>query len=152
MYARNLWNLLGRGMPVSDRAIEMSAPQLARKKLLGALQPFLDKTKIRPFGHDVLIAVYTRANEKTAGGIIFPDSNREDEFQGITGLILAMGPLASDNNPEFLPWFGGLPPRVGDWIGFNVQDGKMFKVGPITCRLIEWKYLRFATDAPDAVM
>ncbi len=77
---------------------------------------------------------------------------QEDEFQGITGLILAMGPLASDANPDFGPWFGGTPPRVGDWIGFNVRDGTRIKLGGTTCRLIEWKYLRFATLMPDSVM
>ncbi len=139
-------------MSVSDRAIEMSAPQLARQKILDELRPFLDKTNIRPFGHDVLIAVYNRAGQKTKGGLELPDNYRTDEFQGITGLIIAMGPLASDANPEFLPWFGGKPPKVGDWIGYSVQDGKMFQVGSVVCREIEWKYLRFGTDAPDLVM
>lgn len=139
-------------MPVVNAAIEMDAPQRARQEILDALSPFLDKTKIRPFGHDVLIAVYSRSGRKTAGGILIADTNREDEFQGITGLIIAMGPLASDNSPEFMDWFGGQPPKLGDWIGYNVRDGVSFKVGPITCRLIEWKYLRFATASPDAVM
>lgn len=139
-------------MPVSDRAIEMSAPQLARQELLDELKPFLTKTNIRVFGHDVLIAVYSRAGKKTAGGIIIPGADRTDDFQGITGLILSMGPLASDRNPEFMPWFGDRPPKVGDWIGFNVADGKMIQVGTVTCRQIEWKYLRFGTDTPDLVM
>src|SRR5207247_948360 len=84
----------GSGMPVSDRAIEMSAPQLARQKILDALQPSLEKTDMRIYGHDVLIAVYNRSGEKTAGGVFIPDANREDEFQGITGLIVQMGPMA----------------------------------------------------------
>ncbi len=150
-------------MPVSNQAILMDAPQLARQALLDELKPFLDKTEIQVFGHDVLIAVYNRAGKKTAGGIIIADSNREDEFQGITGLILEMGPMARGDvdgfphhNAEFNAWFG-IPqgrraPKVGDWIGFSTQDGKMFKVGSVTCREIEWKYLRFATLTPDAVM
>ena len=139
-------------MPVPVRALEMDAPQLARQEILDEVRPFLDKTGLRPFGHDVLIAVYSRSGKKTAGGIFIPDSDREDEFQGITGLILAMGPLASDNNPEFNAWYGDAPPRVGDWIGFNVRDGISIKLGATACRLIEWKYLRFATLTPDAVM
>ncbi len=130
----------------------MSAPQLARQQIMDEVAPFLEKTKIRAFGHDVLIAVYTRAGAKSQGGIIIPDNNREDEFQGVTGLILAMGPLASDNNPEFLRWFGDKPPRVGDWIGFSVRDGSRFSLGTRTCRMIEWKFLRFGTDVPDLVM
>lgn len=140
-------------MSVAAHAIEMEAPHQARQELLDELRPFLDKTQIRPFGHDVLIAVYNRAGKKTAGGIIVPGSNREDEFQGITGLILALGPMArAENNPDLMTWFDGQPPKVGDWIGFNVRDGIKFLVGPITCRLIEAKYLRFATVTPDAVM
>ncbi len=145
-------------MSLSTQAILMDAPQQARQELLDELQPFLDQTNIRVFGHDVLIAVYDRAGKKTARGIIMPESNRTDEFQGITGLILAMGPMASSNvegfphhNAEFHAWFAGRPPKVGDWIGFSVQDGKMFKVGTVTCREIEWKYLRFGTDTPDTV-
>lgn len=139
-------------MPVVDRAIEMNAPQAARQELLDELRPFLDKTQIRPFGHDVLIAVYNRAGKRTAGGIIIADSNREDEFQGITGLIIAMGPRATLENPEFESWFGGDPPKIGDWIGFNTRDTIGFKVGSVMCRMVEWKYLRFATATPDAVM
>lgn len=139
-------------MPVVDRAIEMSESHLARQKLFDAVTPLLEKTQLRPFGHDVLIAVYDRAGERTTGGVFLPENNREDEFQGITGLILAMGPMASDSNPHFADWFGGSPPRVGDWIGFSVRDGIRLKLGRTTCRLIEWKFLRFATRVPDAVM
>ncbi len=141
-------------MTVVTRAVEMEAPQAARQELLAELSPFLDKTDIRNriFGNDVLIAVYDRSGKKTAGGVIMPDSYREDEFQGITGLILAMGPMASDANPDWDPWFGDHPPRVGDWIGFSTKDGVRIKVGGVLCRLIEWKYLRFGTASPDAVM
>lgn len=141
-------------MSVVDRALEMEAPQAARAKLLDELAPFLKKTDIqnRIYGNDVLIAVYSRAGMKSSGGILISDTYREDEFQGITGLILAMGPLASPENPAFERWFGNHPPQVGDWIGFSVKDGSIFKVGSVTCRSIEWKFLRFGTLVPDAVM
>lgn len=139
-------------MPVVNAAIEMDAPQRARQEILDALTPYLEKTKLRVFGHDVLIAVYNRSGQKTAGGIYIPDANREDEFQGVIGLIVAMGPLASDNNPEFVEWFGGQHPKLGDWIGFNIRDGVAYKVGGTTCRLIEWKYLRLGVAVPDLVM
>lgn len=139
-------------MGVANQAIEMQAPQAARQRIVDDLQPFLDKTNIRPFGNDVLIAVYTRAGGLSAGGVYIPESNREDEFQGITGLIIEMGPMASNRHPDWEDWFGDHPPKKGDWIGFNVRDGVSFKVGSTMCRMIEWKYLRFGTDVPDAVM
>lgn len=132
----------------------MAAPEKARQELLAELAPFLDKTDIRNriYGNDVLIAVYSRAGQKTAGGIMMPDTYREDEFQGITGLILAFGPMASDRHPEWSEWFGDHPPKVGDWVGFRVADGVRFQVGSRVCRLIEWKFLRFGTAVPDSVM
>jgi len=130
----------------------MAAPQEARHELLDELRPHLERTLLRVFGNDVLIAVYDRAGKKTKGGIIVPETNREDEFQGITGLILDFGPLASRENQRFMDWFGGDPPKIGDWIGFNTKDGIRFKVGEVLCRSIEWQYLRFATHVPDLVM
>lgn len=139
-------------MPVVDRPILMEAPQQARQELLDELRPHLEKTQLTVFGHDVLIAVYNRAGKKTAGGVFLPETNREDEFQGIVGLVVAFGPMASDENPDFVRWFGGTPPKVGDWVGFNTRDTVCFKLGQVTMREVEWKYLRFRTLVPDEVM
>lgn len=136
-------------MPVSDRAIEMSDAHLARQELLDAVTPDLKRTEMRAFGPDVMIAVYDRAGKKTVGGVFLPETVREDEYQGIIGLILDMGPLASEEDPNFKRWFGGKPPKVGDWIGFRVIDGTRTKLGKNMIRFIEWKLLRFPTLVPD---
>jgi co-chaperonin GroES (HSP10) len=127
-----------------------TAPDKARDELLAEFQPFIDKTGIRPFGHDVLIGVYSRAGKKTSGGIILTETYREDDYQGITGVILGMGPMCQGET--FNAWFGNEPPKEGDWVGFSVKDGTRFLIGDRICRLIEWKYLRFATRVPDYTM
>lgn len=68
----------------------------------------------------VLMAVYM-APEKTAGGIIRPDSNREeDRHQSKVCLVLATGPDAfvSDDKWSWPDNFG-----VGDWVYMKRSDG-----------------------------
>lgn len=129
--------------------METSADK-ARDEIFADLQPFLDKTELQPFGQDVAICVFSRAGKKSAGGVMLPDSYQEDEFQGITGLVIALGPLCQ--GPEFDCWFGKRAPKVGDWVGYSVKDGTRFGMGGRVIRLIEWKYLRFATRVPDLTM
>ena len=125
----------------------------AREELEAELRPSLEKTKIRAVGHDILIAMYNRANKKTSGGIIIPGSNREDEFHGKVGMIISLGPMCSEEtSPGYNDWFGGHPPKIGEWWGVSVRDGVSALVGKTACRLVEWKYLRFQTQAPDEVM
>ena len=134
----------------------------AREELEAELRPSLEKTKIRAVGHDILIAMYNRANKKTSGGIIIPGSNREDEFQGKVGMIVSLGPKCCEEHDDdgklvkgtsgYNEWFGGRPPQIGEWWGVSSRDGVSTLVGKTACRLVEWKYLRFQTQAPDEVM
>jgi hypothetical protein len=138
-------------MPVAAQVIQMrDSGEVAARELMSEVQPFLDKTRIRAFGDDVLIAVYDRSGKQTAGGLWIAETNEEDKFQGKVGLILSMGPLCE--GPEFDAWFGDDPPKVGDWIGVNIRDGMAMLLGKTTCRLVEWKYLRFPTAVPDLTM
>lgn len=138
-------------MSVASRVIAMrETSEVAKRALLDEITPYLEKTKIRAVGHDVLIAMYNRAGKQTAGGLFIPDSNREDEYQGKVGLIVGMGPLC--RGEAFEEWFGGEPPIIHDWIGINVRDGMSMLVGKTACRLVEWKFLRFPTVVPDLTM
>lgn len=135
-------------MPVATQVLEMAeSSSEAKKALLREVGPYLEQTRMRAFGHDVLVAVYDRSGKQTRGGLYLPQTAEEDKFQGKVGLILSMGPLCS--GPEFQAWFGDEPPQVGDWIGFNVRDTFALTLGSTACRVVEWKYLRFATDVPD---
>lgn len=120
-----------------------------KSELLDKVLPGLDR-RMRPFGDDVLILVLDRAGRKTAGGLHLPETYAEDKFQGAIGLVVALGPLCK--GPQFEDWFGGDPPKVGSWVGFSVRDGVRAGLKGNVMRLIEWKYLRFGTDEPDAIV
>lgn len=69
----------------------------------------------------VLVAQYIRP-EKTKGGIIRTDrSLGEDRFQGKVGLVLAVGPLAFED--DAVNKFGGFKVGPGDWAVFRPSDG-----------------------------
>ena len=138
-------------MTVAAQVIEMRHSGAdAKAELLAEVQPYLERSRIRAVGGDVLIAMYNRAGKQTAGGLYIPEANREDEFQGKVGLIISMGPLC--RGETFQNWFGDDPPKVGDWIGVNIRDGFSCLIGKTTCRFVEWKYLRFPTAVPDLAM
>lgn len=80
-------------------------------------------TKIRPL-HDRVLVERIEADQKTAGGIIIPDSATEKPVQG---KVLATGPGARDNAGKLVP----LDVKEGDtvifakWAGTEVKiDGK----------------------------
>src|SRR6185437_4499433 len=103
-------------MPVAAQVIEMEGGRDAAKRLiLRELLPVVEEAGLEAVGHDVLVAVYTRAGSKTAGGIIIADTYREDDFQGKVGLVLSIGPMCCDEQTDGLwsAWFGGRPPKIG---------------------------------------
>lgn len=137
-------------MHVVSQVTEMAGSDTAAGELMAELRPWLRSSGIRAAGNDVLIAMYNRAGKKSAGGIIIPGDNREDDFQGKVGLILSLGPLCCEERSEgYSAWFGGEVPKIGDWVGINRRDGMTFLLGTHTCHLVEWKYLRFLVTAPD---
>src|SRR5690349_6997415 len=130
-------------MPLVARVVPMQHDKDPKEVIWQEIGPYLDKTGLRALGADILIAVYSRAGQQTAGGIYVPTSYREDDFQGITGLIIDIGPLCcEEHSPGYDAWFGDNKPKVGDWIGFNIRDGISLRLGERAMRLSEWKYLR----------
>ncbi len=141
-------------MPLADRITEMAeGASGARARMLDKIRPWLDRSGIRAVGQDVLIAVYDRAGQESKGGIVLPETYLEDRLQGKIGLVLDLGPMCcEDCCPGYDAWFGGKPPRCGDWVGINTRDGMAFLLKDMTFRLVEWKYLRFMLTAPDLAM
>lgn len=83
--------------------------------------------KVRPLG-DRLVVERIEQDEKTAGGIIIPDSAKEKPKQA---KVLAVGPGAKDENGKRIP----MDVEVGDivlftqWAGNEIKmDGKEFLV------------------------
>ncbi len=77
-------------------------------------------TSIRPL-HDRVIVRRIDAEEKTAGGIIIPDTAKEKPVQGE---VLAVGPGARDDAGRAIP----MDVRVGDIVLFAKWGGTEVKL------------------------
>ena len=72
--------------------------------------------------HDRVVVKRIDAEEKTAGGIIIPDSAKEKPSQGE---VIAVGPGARDESGKLVP----LDVQVGDRVLFGKWSGTEVKVG-----------------------
>lgn len=118
----------------------------------------IDNIKIG--GADLLVAVYKPSEEsKTASGLIIPAKSRdESNFQGITGLILKMGPHAfqSEKTERWYTHndqFNGDPanPYIGSWVVFDIKSSKPMLLDKQMCRIITDEYIYGIVGAPDLV-
>ncbi len=99
----------------------------------------------------ILIAIWVRP-EKTAGGLILTENFRdEDKWQGVSGLVVAMGPQAYADNPEIE--FGERDRcKVGDWVMFRKGDGMRVNVNKHECIILHSERGVVAkVDRPDRV-
>jgi chaperonin GroES len=76
--------------------------------------------KFRPL-HDRVVVRRIEAEEKTAGGIIIPDTAKEKPQQGE---VIAVGPGARDENGKVQP----LDVQVGDRVLFGKWSGTEVKI------------------------
>ena len=77
--------------------------------------------KIRPL-HDRVLVRRVEAEEKTAGGIIIPDSAKEKPAEGE---VVAVGEGTRDDDGDRIP----LDVKVGDRVLFGKWSGTEVKVG-----------------------
>ena len=117
--------------------------------------PYLPSLKIG--GPDLLIGVWVPNKEqKLKSGLYMPEKTKDEyQFQGVTGLILKIGPLAygtektrqwfvdDDGNPD--------PPRVGEWVSFNFKQGEPFLLVDQPCRIIADQYVMTRMSRPDLI-
>jgi len=78
------------------------------------------KTKFRPL-HDRVVVKRIEPEEKTAGGIIIPDSAREKPQQG---QVIAAGPGGRDEAGKLIP----IDVKVGDKVLFGKWSGTEVKL------------------------
>jgi chaperonin GroES len=78
------------------------------------------KTKFRPL-HDRVVVKRIDAEEKTAGGIIIPDTAREKPQEG---QIIAAGPGGRDEAGKLIP----IDLKVGDKVLFGKWSGTEIKL------------------------
>ena len=98
--------------------------------------------------NQVVMAIYDEP-EKTKGGIIVPDERRkESEYQGKTGLIIALGPIAYEEDGK---WWNGPKPKLGDWVVIRASDGWRLDLYGVKCRMFDDTLTRLIVPHPEAV-
>lgn len=76
----------------------------------------------KPFNNCVLVKC-KKVEEKSAGGIIIPESEREKEqYRMGEGIIIDLGLAAFDEIADGAP-------RIGDKVMFDTYDGKVLRDG-----------------------
>jgi len=108
-----------------------------------------DLADVEVFGDDVLVAIYRRP-EKTRGGIVLTDVTRgEDLYQGKTGLVVKMGPLAFKDEG-----LAHMKCDIGDWVVFRPADGWACTLNnkeKVPMRVIRDALIRMRVTDPDAI-
>ena len=133
-------------MTVVTSAKKLAQLSQAANPKLALISAVGDLTREEVLSDLVLVATYIRP-EKTAGGIIRPiDNIKEDELQGKVGLILKMGPQATeytDDTPATC--------QVGDWVVYDIKAGWAVTINEVACRLVPYARLRMRISSPDVV-
>ncbi|WP_028169444.1 co-chaperone GroES [Bradyrhizobium elkanii] len=76
--------------------------------------------KFRPL-HDRVVVTRIEAEEKSAGGIIIPDTAKEKPSQGE---VIAVGPGGRDENGKLIP----IDVQIGDRVLFGKWSGTEVKI------------------------
>lgn len=128
---------------------ELAAVADPKKAILDAIG---DISWFEVFHNQVLVATFVPPEK--IGNIYVPDrALEENRFQGKTGLVLAVGPMAFQD--DAVTKFGGLKAVPGDWVMFRPGDGlEMFirdRRGVndgISCRLFDDTFIKGRVDDP----
>ncbi len=131
----------------SSRVIQLVSssknPKLEIIKLIGDLSTVDIKYNM------ILLATYFRP-EKTAGGIIRPDSNKdEDEWQGKVGLVMKLGKLAYQDDAD--TQFGDEKVEIGEWVVYRIADTWSLNINGYPCRMIKDSSIKMTVKDPNMV-
>jgi chaperonin GroES len=101
----------------ADRALDS---QITSRPPRGGDEDDMAKTKFRPL-HDRVVVRRIEAEEKTAGGIIIPDTVKEKPQQGE---IIGVGPGGRDETGKLIP----IDLKIGDRVLFGKWSGNEVKL------------------------
>jgi hypothetical protein len=114
-----------------------------KKAILAAIG---DLSGVEVYSDLVLVGIFIRP-EKTAGGIIRPPENiQEDEYQGKVGLVLKSGPIAYGDWED--PGERGYMAEIGSWVVFAIKDGWAVQFNGVPCRFVPYDKLRARLEDP----
>lgn len=108
--------------------------------------------KCRVFHNWVITATYYLPDYlgKPESKIILPDSVHDEALsQGKIGLVIKMGPLAFQDDEHIK--FRGQKLEVGEWVQYDIMEGRQFTVDRIHCRRLKDTQVVFAWDDPRLV-
>jgi hypothetical protein len=99
--------------------------------------------------NDVLVAKYIRGNV-SEHLVAAPQTQREDQWQGVCGLVLKLGPTAfvDDEHTKFPVMKWGRPITPGDWVLYRNSDGwdkdiqMVGEYDAVKCRIIQDAHIR----------
>ena len=136
------------GVVVPHRAIDAVATSKDPKK---AIFDFVgDLSGIHVLSNRVLVATYMRP-EKTQGGIIRPDANKEEDvWQGKVGLVLKWGTDAFKDDAEY-HFAEEDKPKIGEWVVYNVVDARTIMVKGFPCRMLRDASIMMRVDDPNSI-
>src|ERR1700744_3701913 len=127
------------------KLMEIAAASDPKEGIMKAIGDLTDIAHL--FSCRVLVAIYI-APEKTAGGIIRPNSNvSEDVWQGSVGLVLKKGARAFEDDDHSK--FYGQTVNVGDWVLFRPGDSKRVQINGVDCRIVEDTVIDMVIERPD---
>lgn len=100
---------------------ELSEATAAKGPKAAIVDALGDMSWYEPFHNLVLIATYVPPDK--IGSIIVPDRTQaESRFQGVTGLVLRIGPGAFKDEGHVK--FYGVTVKEGDWIVYRPSDAQ----------------------------
>ena len=98
--------------------------------------------KFRPL-HDRVLVRRVEAEEKTAGGIIIPDTAKEKPSQGE---VIAVGPGGRDESGKLIP----IDVKAGDIILFGKWSGTEVKIDGVEYLIMKESDIMGVLDQPAA--
>lgn len=138
--AGSQWDDVARVVPLTDE----------KQVIFDELGP-LDSIKV-PL-NQILLAIY-KPPETTRGGIIRPSIVRdEDVYQGISALVIKMGPHAYEQSTTMdYEWTEGDICAVGDWVMFRRGEGFRVNINGRECMLMNSEHgIKLVLPRPDMV-
>lgn len=133
---------------IPHRAVEAISTAKDPRKAIPDLVGDLDGIEV--IGDMVLVGIYIRP-EKTAGGIIRPTVNKqEDVWQGKVGIVLKWGSDAFRDLETGELYSQRV--EVGEWCVFKVGDGWSVHINDYPCRLVRDSAIRLKIKDPNVVL
>lgn len=136
------------GVVVPHRAIEAVTNSKDPKQ---AILDFVgDLSGIRVPSNRILVGTYLRP-EKTSGGIIRPDANKEEDvWQGKVGLVLKWGTEAYKDDGEY-HFADDDKAKVGEWVVYKIGDAWAVTLKGFPCRMIRDSSIAMIIDDPTLI-